>query len=139
MINSFEEINNYPEYPEQDVVKNFVEYVLDKSINESREITLEKLEILTDKQYHLYNEPCNDLKIKLKNWIILNWVNNTNDFLESILGIIRNFSLEKEFYKKALENYKGEDLDHKDFEKELINSVGIYMNPWWDLEKQKKK
>jgi hypothetical protein len=136
MITSFEQINDYPEYPKQEIINIFVDFVIANSIDEPLNKTLEKLEELADKQYHLYQEPKKKIKEKLKNWIVANWNSASDELLESIMCVLSGFAMKKELYQIALDNYNGEDKS--DFEKILINSSEENINPWWDLKKKSK-
>ena len=132
VITRFEDIDKYPEYPSEDIIKMFVDYVIQNSIDEDPKKTLSKLGDLGDKQWHTYQELPIEYKNNIKEFLIRIWNNNDNEFLESILSISYCFALEKGFYKKAFENYSGNFKS--DFERDLNASVGEFINPWWTLK-----
>jgi len=61
----------------------------------------------------------------------MHWSDN-NDFLESALTIGYCFSLDKDFYKLALDKYCGESFD--EFKSDLLNSPGNNIDPYWRLK-----
>lgn len=135
MITDFNELNIYPEYPKSDIVEMFVNFVLDNPKNESRSEILKKLIILSDKQYHTYTQPNIKLKEKIQKWLINNWVDNVEEFTESILIISNGFALEKIIFEKALKLIQKDKKNQ--WQTVLQNSDGLYINPWWDLKLKK--
>ena len=133
MIQSFDDLNKLEEYPPRHVVEEFVDFVIKNSADEPLRVTLEKLEELSDKQWHTYELPADNVKLKLKNFIISHWVDNTPEFLESILVISCCFALDKTFFKSALDKYKGESF--KEFETDIIKSPDENIDPYWSLKK----
>lgn len=49
MIKDFNQIDNYPEYPKQNVINLFVDFVIKDSFNISFDETLDRFEQLSDK------------------------------------------------------------------------------------------
>ena len=133
MIQSFEDLNKLEEYPPRHVVEEFVDFVLKNSVDEPLTTTFEKLEELSDKQWHTYELPSDKVKQKLKNFIISHWTDNTPEFLESVLIISACFALDKVFFKTVLDNYKGESF--KEFETDLLKSPDETIDPYWSLKK----
>ncbi len=132
MIQKFEDINEYCEYPSEEIIEEFFDYVLKNSIKESLMETLEKLTELGDKQWHNYKEPKSAFKEKIKNFLVLKW-STESDYLEKVLIISYNFALDKSFYQTALNNYKGDS--YQEFAKDLANSTGENIDPYWTLRK----
>lgn len=130
MIKKFEDLNNYEEYPSQEVIEEFIDFVIRNSLNEDLMLTLEKLVDLGDKQWHCYEEPKMHVKEKLRNFLTSNWTNET-DYLENVLILSYCFALDKSFYQKALNSYSGKH--YKNFEKDLINSLGENIDPYWTM------
>ncbi len=132
MIQKFEDLNNYEEYPSEGVIEEFIDFVIKNSVNEPLMLTLDKLGELGDKQWHCYEEPKMHVKEKVKAFLSSNWTNES-DFLEQILVVSYCFALDKVFYQKALDSYAGEHYKH--FEKDLVNSPGENIDPYWTMRK----
>lgn len=132
MIQKFEDINEYGEYPDEPIIEEFFDYVIKNSINEPLMETLEKLTELGDKQWHNYEEPKSAFKEKIKKFLISKW-STDSDFLEQVLIISYDFALDKNFYQTALNSYKGES--YEEFAKDLANSPGENIDPYWSLRK----
>lgn len=131
----FEDLEHYPEYPSLEVVEWFCDLALAESEKEIPEEVLGKLLVLSDKQWHTYQLPSNEIKGKIKNWLIQSGLLDSKKFLVSLLVISFSFSLDKEFYKKILDMYSGSDKWQ--FQRNYNNSLGVDMDPWWTLKKQK--
>lgn len=128
----FADISKYPEFPSNEVVEKFCNLVLDESEKEAVQETLEKLRYLGDKQWHTYHLPSKELQQKIKSWLIKNWVSNSAEDLESLLVISFDFSLDKEFYKTALDLYQGKFKS--EFMSNFENSSGDNIDPWWTMK-----
>jgi len=126
------DISKYPEYPSKEVVERFCNLVLDESEKETIQETLSYLRMLGDKQWHTYKLPSDELRQKIKLWLIKNWVSNSTEYLEDLLVISYYFSLDKEFYKTALNLYQGKFKS--EFLLDLENSKGNDIDPWWRLK-----
>jgi hypothetical protein len=127
------EIDNYPEDPGKQIVENFCNLVLQESDKEIVAETMKKLLHLGDKQWHTYELPSKDLQQKIRQWLINNWVSNSDDFLEGFLITFYNFALDKEAYIKALDPYRGKYKS--EFKAHLENSHGDNIDPWWTLKR----
>lgn len=132
MIQKFEDINEYGEYPDESIIEEFIDFVIQNSVDEQLMQTLDKLVELGDKQWHNYEEPKTNVKEKMKNFLISKW-SEDSDFLEQVLAISYCFALDKDFYCLALNNYKGQHRN--EFEKDLINSPGENIDPYWTMRK----
>ena len=125
----FSDLDSHPEYPDKQVIEDFCILVLQESEMETVVETLDKLRLLGDKQWHTYELPSKDLQTKIRQWLINNWISNTDAYLEALLSTCINFALEKELFRKALDLYAGK---HKtEFEAALNNSQGDHIDPWW--------
>jgi hypothetical protein len=125
----YSEIDNYPEYPDKKVIERFCNLVLQESEKEIVTETLKKLRHLGDKQWHTYELPSKDLQQRIRQWLINNWISNSEEFLEGFLITFYNFALDKEAYIKALDLYHGEYKSQ--FLASLENSPGDNIDPWW--------
>jgi hypothetical protein len=101
--------------------------------HEEKDVTLKKLEILCDKQWHTYELPSSYIQSKIKEWLIENWEIN-NDYLDVVLGVSYCFGLDKGLYEKALSLYKGEFFD--EYKENLTNSKGVFIDPYWSMPKK---
>ena len=102
--------------------------------NESQELSIEKLEILSEKQWHTYENPKTEVQENLKKWLYSNWV-ESDEYLELVMVVCYSFALDKDIYAKALNSYTG---DYRaEFLKDIENSKGDYIDPYWSMRKQK--
>ncbi|MBI5954008.1 MAG: hypothetical protein HY865_20320 [Chloroflexi bacterium] len=127
-----EDLNNYPEYPEIEVVEQFCNLVLDQAETVMIEETLGNLRCLGDKQWHTYKIPSETLRERVKAWLVYSGVLDSMKYLEDVLVIAFYFCLDKEFYKNALERYTG--MHQQEFARSLENSTGKIIDPWWSLK-----
>ena len=132
MIQKFEDINEFGEYPDEKIIEEFFDFVLKKSTDEPLMVTLDKLVELGDKQWHNYEEPKSKFKEKIKSFLVSKW-SNESDFLEKVLIISYDFALDKSFYQTALNSYKGES--YEEFAKDLANSSDDNIDPYWTMRK----
>ena len=127
-----EDLNNYPEYPEIEVVEQFCNLVLDQAETVMTEETFGHLRYLGDKQWHTYKVPSEMLRERVKAWLIYSGALDSEKYLEIMLVIAFYFCLDKEFYETVLEKYTG---THKqEFVRSLENSTGEIIDPWWSLK-----
>jgi len=127
----YEDLNNLPEYPDAEIIEKLCIQVLEDSISNGIELTIERLDELCDKQWHTYERPSNFLMNRLTLWLRKNWNPNSNEYLLFVLGVSYSFSLSKSLYKEALDNYEGEDK--LEFEEAYFNSNQDYIDPWYSL------
>jgi len=125
-----QDYENLPDYMEVEELYRYCMLALDESNNEEMFTTLEKLDELGNRQWHTYELPNSDLQNRIRNWIINNW-ENSQTFLEGVLGICYCFGLDKELYIQALNGYTG--VHKQEFENNLKNSTGNFINPWWSM------
>ena len=124
------EIQDYedlPDYLEVGDIHRYCMLALDESIQDEISITLRKFDELGNRQWHTYVLPNCELKNRIKTWILDNW-NDSQNFLEDVLGICYCFGLDKELYIQALNGYKG--IHRQEFENNLKNSSGDFIDPW---------
>lgn len=126
-----EEIDALPDSLETDEVSRLTEQVLAASASESPTVTLEKLSLLADRQWHTYVLPPDHVRSHLASWLMANWAPNSQEFLEKVLGISYCYGLEKDLYLRALNAYTG--WARAEFESNLLHSPGTAINPWWSL------
>ena len=131
----FEDLNNYPEYPDNKVVDQFCRLVLAEAEEKIPEETLGRLRYLGDKQWHTYELPSKELQIRMKNWLIQSGVLDSSENLADALVVSFYFGLDKEFYKTILNRYVGENKWQ--FVKDFENSLGDTIDPWWSLKKNR--
>jgi hypothetical protein len=126
------EYKNLPDGMTKEEVLDLSNKCLDEAEHESVSATLEKLNILADHQWHTYELPDSMLRARLRQWLIQNWIENSQQYLESVLGLCYCFGLDKEFYAKALENYTGEHAE--EFRRNFSKSDGENIDPWWSMK-----
>jgi len=124
-----------PDYIEPAEVEKYCFLILQESALETVAQTLEKLNEMSDRQWHTYQLPPRELQDELKKWLIQNWTSNSSEYLESIMGLSYCFGLDKEFFSKALAYYEGRFKNG--FRRDLDNSVGEFIDPWWSMKAAK--
>ena len=105
-----------PDYMEQAEVEKYCILILQEASLETVNQTLCKLKEMGNRQWHTYRLPSKEFQQELKQWLIQSWTSNTDEFLEYVLVISFDFGLDKEFYKKALDLYRGKnqrEFQHK--------------------------
>ncbi len=127
----YEDLYEMPEYPAPDIVEKLCFLVLDESQEMGIDITMERIDELSDKQWHTYEWPSDILKERITCWLEENWNVASNEYFLFVLGVGYCFALNKTFFKKALDQYNGEHK--KEFEDDYNNSPQDFINPWWSL------
>jgi hypothetical protein len=130
-----EDLNNYPEYPDKEIVKQFCILVLDEAENKTAKETLSNLRYLGDKQWHTYELPSDELRARIKAWLINSGAVDSDENLVDALVISFCFALDKAFYKMLLDRLSGETKWQ--FTQDFENSLQDDMDPWWSLKKLK--
>ena len=133
------ELSEYRKLPDQMDISEVEKYcflILEEARLDSREITISKLCEMCNRQWHTYKLPSTDLQTALKDWLINNWITNSNDYLETIMVIAFNFGLDKAFFAKAYSFYDG--LSMVEFQRDLDKSTGDNINPWWSMDELKE-
>ena len=126
------EYGKLPDYMDISEVEKYCLLILDEADQEIRETTISKLREMCNRQWHTYKQPSLELKSALKEWLINNWVSNSDHYLETIMVISFNFGLEKALFTKALSLYKGRHVT--EFKRNIEKSLGDNINPWWSME-----
>ena len=126
-----------PDYMASADVSQLTHQTLIHSSNEEPDVTLKKLRILGDRQWHTYRASTNSICAQLTSWISENSASASQDFIEGALVIAYCFGLKKEMYAQLLDNYRGQH--RTEFEQDLERSVGNYINPWWSMEVASKE
>jgi len=128
-----EDLNSHPEYPKWDIVEQFCNLALDQAETVTVNETLGNLKYLGDKQWHTYEPASDALRDRIKNWLIQSGALDSTENHVAVLVISFCFSLDKEFYSTVLEKYVG--AEKLQFAKDLENSHGDFIDPWWSLKK----
>lgn len=127
------DLTDYEEIPEGISQKKLV-ILYDKFFDESREESIyescEKLEILSEKQWHTYKLPSMEVRNEFTAWITKNW-SNDQKYLETVLLVCYSFGLSKSVFMKAFTQYDGDSKS--EFEEDLLRSDGNYMDPYWSF------
>lgn len=103
----FEDLNNYPEYPNTGIVEQLRNLVLDDAEKDLPEATLEALCYLGDKQWHTYRYPSKELRTHIKNWLIQCGILDSDKDLTNVLVVSFDFTRDKEFHKTVSTRYTG--------------------------------
>ena len=130
---NIKEYDNLPESMKPKDIHAYCLQILKEANTDTREITLGKLNILGDKQWHTYELLPMEVRIKIREWLIQNWTDNSQQYLEDVMGIAYCYALEKGIFAEALKLYRGEHK--KEFEDNLANSAGDHIDPWWSMRK----
>ena len=133
-----EDFENLPETISLDEVDQLLISILSEASGSSLQSKLEKLEILGDKQWHTYEPPKAITRQRLKEWILKNCDNEEvapENYVEAALSLSYDFGLDKEFYRKLLAIYDGENRE--EFLHHLEKSSGPNIDPWWSLKEGK--
>ncbi len=131
------EYRHLPDYMKPVEVERYCLLILQESSLESVTQTLEKLQEMSDRQWHTYELPSKELRNKLKNWLIQNWTLNSSEYLESMMVLSYCFGLDKEFFSQALVHYDGKFKVK--FQRDLENSAGDSIDPWWRFSSEDPK
>ena len=131
-----EDLNNYPEYPPQEVVEQFCDLALDEAEHVTTKETLGTLCYLGDKQWHTYKLPSSELRARIKAWLIHSGAVDSDENLVDLLVISFCFALDKTFYKLLLDRYS--DETKWQFAANIENSPEDDIDPWWSLKKIQK-
>ena len=134
---SVESYENLWDYLEPEEVCRLTDLCLRESSNESPNVTLSKLRILGDRQWHTYEPAPEDIHNRLEAWLLENWSTDSQDFFESTLVISYCYGLDKNLYTKALKEYQGEGK--REFELDLDRSAGKNIDPWWSMGPRNEK
>ena len=126
------DLNQYPEYPSNELVEQFCNLALDQAGSEIPEKTLSNLGYLGDKLWHTYELPSKELQERIRKWLIQNWTSNSNTFLEKLLVVCYYFALDKDIFQKALDAYSG--AHRREFELALEKSKSDNIDPWWSFK-----
>jgi len=127
-----DDLQNLPDVMTRDEVRKLCDLILKEADAEDSHTTLQKLEELGDRQWHMYELPDPQTQQEIRNWMIRNWISPTEAWLEGVLAVIYMFALDKQLFQRALQSYTG---PHKDeFEKDLLHSPGEYIDPWWSMK-----
>jgi hypothetical protein len=94
------EYQNFPDGMTKEEVLDLCSMCLDEAENESISTTLEKLNILADCQWHTYELPHSAFQARLRQWLIRNWTENSQQYLESVLGLCYCFVSTKRCMQK---------------------------------------
>lgn len=130
-LNDYEDL---PDYISTNEVERLSSLILAESSSENKLMTIEKLAILGDHQWHNYVVPSDELRQALSKYLCEFW-SDSQEFVEGVIGICYLFSLEKDLYKRALDIYSGEYK--QEYIQDYIKSDAEYINPFWSLKKIK--
>ncbi len=129
---NIEDYNNLPETISMDELEGIYEKFIIDSRSEKIQLSLTKLSLLSDKQWHTYELPCEVVQQAVSNWLYDNWISDSGDFLATALLASYSFGLKKSIFIKALEQFAGGTKS--EYQNDLDNSVGDSINPYWSLE-----
>jgi len=101
-----------------------------EAAEEPEAVTLRKLDILCDKQWHTSELPDKEIQKQVRELIMSHW-DESSSFLELVLGVCYCFGLDKELFCKSLSLYDGEFKD--EFVSHLENSKGDNVDPYWSM------
>jgi len=130
---NLDDYENFPEGMKKEDVKHLFTTWLSHQKTEEGNITLSKLDILSDIQWHTYESPDDDVKQFLTQWILdkLDTTTVNNELLDIMLGASYCFGLKKALFKDILKMYSGENLD--EYKQNLIESKGEDIDPYWTM------
>lgn len=131
-----DDLNNYPEYPGKEIIEQFCSLALDEAEDVTTKEILRNLRALGDKQWHTYECPSNELRARIKSWLINSGAVDSDANLLDLLVISFYFALDKVFYKMLLDRYSGETKWQ--FIQDFEYSPGEDIDPWWSLRKIQK-
>jgi len=127
-----DEYHALPDGMDKDQVEKIINVFIDEFCADDFLIAVEKLEILSDLQWHCYELPEKEMQQIMTKWLNDNWIENQS-FLVLVLKVSHSFGLGKNIYEKALGKYTGSDKEN--YLKDLVNSKGDYIDPYWSLKK----
>ncbi len=110
-----------PDYIDPADVLQLTQQTLQNSTNEEPDVTMKKLRILGDRQWHTYRAATNSVCVQLTSWIGDHSSSESQDFIEGALVIAYCYGLTKEMYVQLLGNYRGQHRN--EFEKDLERSA----------------
>lgn len=92
--------------------------------------SIEKMYILCDKQWHTYEIPSTATKDAVSSWIE-RWIQAGDYDPELVARVVYSFGLEKKLLEEVLARHS--DMDVRDYKKDLENSAGQFIDPYWSL------
>ena len=129
---NLKEYDNLPDGMTPADILKYCRQILEEASTDNREMTLSKLQSLGDKQWHTYELLPVDIRLNIQEWLIQNRT-TSQDYLEGVMCIVYLYALDKNIFIEALKLYNGESK--KEFETDLANSKGDYIDPWWSMKK----
>ncbi|OPY88304.1 MAG: hypothetical protein A4E71_00515 [Smithella sp. PtaU1.Bin162] len=127
-----EDYNRLPDGLTPKEVRAYLTTLLKESEAENPDVTVEKLILLGERQWHTYELLPRGMRSQLQEWIIKNWTDGSEKCLESFLIIACDYALDKEIFAQALKRYHGKSAG--EFERDLANSREDYVDPWWSMK-----
>jgi hypothetical protein len=132
---NLEEYEALPDSMSHNDVHRYCMLALNEARSEDISRTLEKLDVLSDRQWHTYESPKPEFQSQLREWLIEHWISPNQDYLESVLSLSYCFALDKDIYRRALKDYSGEHVN--EFQRHLEMSDGDTIDPWWSMKNKK--
>ncbi len=122
-----EDYEDLPDGMSLDEVERIFGLWYEASKNENLDTSLNKLNILGDKQWHTYDFPSDDVRDRLTVWLSEKIIDEES-MLEDALGACYSFALSKKLFESYFSRYNGE---HKDeFQIYLGRSAGDFIDPY---------
>jgi hypothetical protein len=128
---SLQEYRNLGDYPGAGEVLRLTDLCLQESSDEAAILTLAKLRELGIRQWHTYDPAPDSIRERIREWLFKNWSQDSQEFLRYALVVAYCYGLDKGIYKMLLSEYQGET--RWQFEKDLSQSKGPNIDPWWSL------
>ncbi|PHQ13542.1 hypothetical protein CLH61_17905 [Marinobacter profundi] len=92
--------------------------------------TIEKMDILCDKQWHAFNLPSESIRLAARNWV-KTYIEIENHDPEIAAKVVYCFGLEKVLLQQIIDSHRAINL--AEFEQDIEMSEGEFVDPYWSL------
>lgn len=125
-----DEYENLPEGMSAKEVKSLWRTFLSEEGDSFTQDSIEKMYIICNKQWHTYELPSAATRDAVSGWV-KRWIQTGDYDPELVARVVYSFGLEKKLLEQLIARLS--DMDICDYEKDLENSAGEFIDPYWSL------
>jgi hypothetical protein len=126
-----EDYEALPDLIKPEEVETLIDVFLREEASDSPDKWRQKLDVLSDRQWHTYQRPSDDVRARLREWILKRWQDHPV-FYELVMGTAYSFALDKPIFERALNNYHGDQ--RWEYLRILEGSSGETIDPYFSLK-----